>query len=99
MIWKINLEFTGFLVDFVSTPVVAGFTSAGALTIASSQVKSLFGLKFQAENFFDIWSKVFKHIKDIKLWDTVLGLGCCVILLLMRVCILSYTINIESLFL
>lgn len=82
---KLTFFITGFLVDFVSTPVVAGFTSAGALTIASSQVKSLFGIKFQAEKFFDIWMNVYENINQTKLWDTVLGLSCCIVLLLMRV--------------
>ncbi|WP_020393912.1 SulP family inorganic anion transporter [Thiolinea disciformis] len=35
----------GVLVDFLSHPVVSGFTNAGALIIASSQVPKLFGLK------------------------------------------------------
>ena len=30
----------GFLIDFFSLPVIAGFTSAAAITIASSQVRS-----------------------------------------------------------
>ena len=34
----------GFLIDFISVPVIAGFTSAAALTIASGQWKSLLGL-------------------------------------------------------
>ena len=31
----------GFLIDFISLPVTAGFCSAAAVTIASSQVKQL----------------------------------------------------------
>lgn len=34
----------GFLVQFISAPVIAGFTSAAALTIGSAQVNNLFGL-------------------------------------------------------
>ncbi|XP_063916375.1 sodium-independent sulfate anion transporter-like isoform X2 [Zophobas morio] len=74
----------GFLVDFVSTPVVAAFTSAGALTIASSQVKNLLGLKFSAETFTDVWTKVFHHIPETNKWDALLGLACCLVLLSMR---------------
>ena len=40
----------GFLIDFISVPVIAGFTSAAAITIASSQVKSLLGLKILVES-------------------------------------------------
>lgn len=80
----------GFLVDFVSTPVVAAFTSAGALTIASSQIKNLLGLKFSAENFASVWLNVFKHVGETQKWDALLGIGCCVILLLMRVLSFSF---------
>ena len=41
----------GFVIDFISVPVTAGFTSAAAITIASGQVKSLFGLKIGESNF------------------------------------------------
>jgi sodium-independent sulfate anion transporter 11 len=34
----------GFLIDFISVPVIAGFTSAAVLTIASGQVRSLLGI-------------------------------------------------------
>ena len=33
----------GFLIDFISVPVIAGFTSAAAITIASGQIKGLLG--------------------------------------------------------
>ncbi|VVD02417.1 unnamed protein product [Leptidea sinapis] len=36
----------GFLVEYVSTPVVSGFTSAAAFTVTSSQIKSLLGLQY-----------------------------------------------------
>ncbi len=34
----------GVVIDFMSVPVNAGFTSAAAITIASSQVRGLLGL-------------------------------------------------------
>ena len=45
-----NYDFTytyisGFVIDFISVPVTAGFCSAAAITIASSQLKSIFGLE------------------------------------------------------
>lgn len=33
---------TGFLLDFISKPVISGFTTAAALQISASQLKSLF---------------------------------------------------------
>ena len=41
----------GVLVDFLSHPVVIGFTTAGALIIGSSQVPKLFGLNVKADQF------------------------------------------------
>ncbi|KAF0303415.1 Sodium-independent sulfate anion transporter [Amphibalanus amphitrite] len=35
----------GFLVDFFSVPVVSGFVSAASITICTTQLKGLFGLK------------------------------------------------------
>lgn len=71
----------GFLIDFVSTPVVAGFTSAAALTIAFSQVKNLLGLKFQAETMIDVLKNIFMQIGNTKFWDATLGICCCLFLL------------------
>uniref|UniRef100_A0A1B6C3Z6 STAS domain-containing protein n=2 Tax=Clastoptera arizonana TaxID=38151 RepID=A0A1B6C3Z6_9HEMI len=74
----------GFLVDFVSVPVVSGFTSAAAVIIASSQMKGLFGLKYNAENFITTWIEFFKHCGATHLWDLVLGLFCIVFLLSLK---------------
>lgn len=75
----------GFLVQFISIPVTAGFTSAAAITIASSQIKSLLGLKGSSNDFIDAWINVFKNIKDTQLWDTLLGFGTIFLLLGLRV--------------
>lgn len=75
----------GFLVEFVSVPVVAGFTSASAIIIASSQVKGLFGLSYSSEGFVESWTKLFRHIGSTRLWDTVLGVSCIISLLCLRV--------------
>ncbi|CAK1596252.1 unnamed protein product [Parnassius mnemosyne] len=74
----------GFLVEFVSLPVVSGFTSAAAITIASSQIKGLLGLRFNAETFKSTWEGIFHHITDTRMQDTLLGLACCVVLLGMK---------------
>ncbi|XP_077294159.1 sodium-independent sulfate anion transporter-like [Arctopsyche grandis] len=74
----------GFLVDFVSVPVVSGFTSAAALIIGCSQIKGLLGLSYKAETFIDIWKQVYKNASNIKTGDTVLSVICCIILLSMR---------------
>merc|ERR1719402_169803 len=79
----------GFVIEFISLPVIAGFTSAAALTIASGQVKSLFGLTIEHKSHIHAgviptWADVFTNIESIRWQDTLLGLSCAVILLLLR---------------
>uniref|UniRef100_A0A182K947 STAS domain-containing protein n=1 Tax=Anopheles christyi TaxID=43041 RepID=A0A182K947_9DIPT len=74
----------GFLVQFISMPVTAGFTSAAAITIASGQVKSLLGLPGRSNEFVESWINVYKHIEQTKLWDAMLGFATIGILLLLR---------------
>ncbi|XP_041978767.1 sodium-independent sulfate anion transporter-like [Aricia agestis] len=75
----------GFLVEFVSLPVVSGFTSAAAITIASSQIKGLLGLNFSAETFTSTWAGVVHNITSTRVQDTLLGLACCIVLMGMKV--------------
>lgn len=63
----------GSLVQFISMPVTAGFTTAAALQIGSLQVKSLLGLPGKSNEFLDAWIHIFENIGSAKLWDSVLG--------------------------
>ncbi len=79
----------GFVIDFISVPVTAGFTSAAAITIASGQVKSIFGLDIQKhshiEGIIGTWTEVVENFESVRVNDSILGISCIVILLLMRV--------------
>lgn len=77
----------GFLVDFVSGPVSSGFTSAVSLIIVTSQIKDVLGITAKGTTFLEIWQSIFKDIHNIRAWDTVLGLTCIAVLLIMRVSI------------
>ncbi|BET02084.1 high affinity sulfate transmembrane transporter activity [Nesidiocoris tenuis] len=74
----------GFLVEFISMPVTAGFTSAAAITIASSQIKGLLGLPGNPHTFVDSWWNVFQNIGQTRLWDTVLGVSTIIVLVLTK---------------
>ena len=52
--------FPGFLLNFVSAPVISAFTSTVAIQVATSQVKGLLGLKVK---------------KNVKSWTYILP-GC-----------------------
>lgn len=75
----------GFLVDFVSGPVSSGFTSAVALIIVTSQVKDILGITAKGATFVEIWKGIFADISNTNAWDTVLGITCIAVLLIMRV--------------
>ncbi|SFS47992.1 sulfate permease, SulP family [Lutibacter maritimus] len=71
----------GFLVNFLSRPVISGFTSAAALIIALSQLKNLLGVNLQKGNkIHELLIEVYKHISEIN-WVTF-AIGIISILIL-----------------
>lgn len=74
------------MIDFISGPVSSGFTSAVALLILSSQVKDILGIKAGGATFVEMWISISKDIVNSSLWDTIMGIACIIVLLLMRVC-------------
>jgi sodium-independent sulfate anion transporter 11 len=79
----IGLLKLGFLLEFISVPVLSGFISAAAIVIMLGQIPSLFGITVRsgtANIIHDIFAK-------IPQWDgatTGIGLGGILILVLMQ---------------
>ncbi|KAM7067108.1 sodium-independent sulfate anion transporter isoform 1-T1 [Molossus nigricans] len=74
----------GFLLDFISCPVIKGFTSAAAVTIGFGQVKNLLGLQHAPRQLFLQVYHVFRDIGNTRVGDAVLGLVCMLLLLLLK---------------
>ncbi|XP_070490563.1 sodium-independent sulfate anion transporter-like isoform X2 [Chironomus tepperi] len=75
----------GFLVQFISTPTIIAFTTAATVTIGSSQVRPLLGIKFGTSNeFIESWKNVIFHLDEATFADTTLGLISLVLLLLLK---------------
>ncbi|XP_037949207.1 sodium-independent sulfate anion transporter isoform X2 [Teleopsis dalmanni] len=74
----------GFLIDFVSGPVSSGFTSAVSLIIVTSQIKDILGIAVKGTTFLELWSQIIENVQNTQASDTILGLTCIVILLMMR---------------
>ena len=73
------------LINFVSHPVISGFTSGAALTIAYGQVGALLGNdKIDGDHLYQQVYQTFRYIKHINWWDLSLGVMCLVILLFLR---------------
>lgn len=75
----------GFLVNFLSHPVISGFTSAAALIIGFSQLKYLMGVDLERSQFLHeiLWSAV-QHITAINPFALAIGVGGIVLLLVLK---------------
>ncbi|MFT5833914.1 MAG: SulP family sulfate permease [Cognaticolwellia sp.] len=75
----------GFLVNFLSRPIISGFTSAAALIIASSQLKHLFGLNLERTTYLhETLIEVGKNIGQTNLITLGIGITGIVILKLIK---------------
>ncbi|XP_059399930.1 sodium-independent sulfate anion transporter isoform X2 [Carassius carassius] len=72
----------GFLLDFISHPVIKGFTCAAAVTIGFGQLKNILGLKEIPQQFFLQVYYTFHKIPEARVGDVILGL-CCLFFLVM----------------
>lgn len=63
-----------FFFNFLSQPVIRGFTNAGVLIIAGSQISKIFGIKMQKTDFYlhDLWN-VFINIDRFHLETLIVG--------------------------
>jgi len=73
----------GFLINFVSHPVLSGFTSAAAIIIAISQFKYLLGLDLNGANGFVEMSMALIQALPESSWPTLIFSGAALLLLLL----------------
>ena len=75
----------GFIVNFLSYPVLTGFTTAAALIIAFSQLKHLLGISLPQTHHLHtiIWS-VSQQINKINLITLSIGVGSIVVISLLK---------------
>lgn len=75
----------GFLVNFLSKPVISGFTAAAALIIIFSQLKHLLGTSVEKSNrFHEIIGNVIQKLPETNLLDLVIGLGGILLIFFLR---------------
>nr|CAB3266193.1 sodium-independent sulfate anion transporter-like [Phallusia mammillata] len=74
----------GFIMWFLSAPVVSGFTSAAAITIGFGQVKHILGVSTNSSSFIPEVIETFKNIPQANVWDILLGVSCIILLILLR---------------
>jgi len=75
----------GFVVNFLSHPVISGFTSAAALIIGFSQLKHLLGVPIpRSHHVHEILIKAAEQISSVHVSTVVIGASSVVALMLMK---------------
>jgi SulP family sulfate permease len=81
----IGLFRLGAIVNFLSHPVIVGFTNAAAIIIALSQLNKLLGVSIgRSEHFLmDIWG-VLQQARETHIATVVMGLSAFIVILVLR---------------
>ncbi len=75
----------GFLVNYLSHPVISGFTSAAALIIGISQLKHLLGIDLgKSKSVFHVIYHAIENITTINPLAVIVGLSGIIIILLLK---------------
>ena len=74
----------GFIVKFLSRPVIAGFTSAAALIISTSQLKHVLGIKISRAPIFTTLRDLANHIDQTQWITLILAIATLVILAFLK---------------
>lgn len=86
----------GTLVNFISHPVLTGFTGGAAILIIGSQVPALLGLpKFACANSPDFVRCAFRYLGESNLVSAALGFACLILLLLFNGPVPAWLIRIK----
>jgi SulP family sulfate permease len=75
----------GFIVNFLSKPVITGFTSAVALIIGFNQFRNLFGVDFiQSDQIQVVLEDIWLQISSYNYHTTIIGLVSVIVIILFR---------------
>lgn len=75
----------GFLVHFLSKPVISAFISAAALIILIGQLKTLLGLKIaNSGNVFEVLGQIVENIDQTNFYDLAIGILGAVFIIVMK---------------
>ena len=75
----------GFLVNFISKPVISGFTSGAAVIIALSQVKYILGVKVEkTDGVIELILKLVSVVGDTNIYNFIVGMSAVALLILLK---------------
>jgi len=74
----------GFLANFLSHPVIAGFITASGLIIAASQLKHILGIPAEGHNLFELLRSLALHITELNPITLIIGAAATAFLFWVR---------------
>lgn len=80
----LGLSRLGVLVNFVSHSVIVGFATGAGVLIAVKQISSLLGISAGGDNLPTMFLELTRHVSQLHLLTTSLGLGVLLLILLLR---------------
>jgi len=73
MLLALGLLRLGFLANFLSHPVIAGFITASGILIAASQLRHILGIDAEGHMLIEILASLWAHLDDVNLITLALG--------------------------
>ena len=74
----------GFLANFLSHPVIAGFITASGIIIAASQLKHILGIKAEGENLLHLVGSLLENLSSISFITFLIGAAATAFLFWVR---------------
>ncbi|MWD26557.1 sulfate permease [Aquicoccus sp. SCR17] len=74
----------GFLANFLSHPVIAGFITASGILIAASQLRHILGIAAEGHTLVEILASLWAHLDEVNVITLALGVSATVFLFWVR---------------
>ncbi|MEE9314133.1 MAG: sulfate permease [Rhizobiaceae bacterium] len=74
----------GFLANFLSHPVIAGFITAAGIIIAASQLKHILGINARGHNLYELVGSLFSHLSETNFITLIIGVSATAFLFWVR---------------
>lgn len=84
MLLALGLFRLGFLANFLSHPVIAGFITASGILIAASQLRHILGIEAEGHTLIEILTSLWAHLGEINLMTVALGVSATAFLFWVR---------------
>ena len=84
MLLAMGLFRLGFIANFLSHPVIAGFITASGIIIAASQLKHIFGIEAHGHNLLELVVSLSTHLTETHFVTATIGITATVFLFWVR---------------